>query len=233
MMDKLYQNRIKSAQRWQAKVNSPEYREKQQAKEQVRRARQAEKARIKREEKLEELKRNGGNPKVTFVSERLSEVVSNSRKKKATSLKRKPTSKKSSRGTKGRSHTAEEKRMEDKLAKLPCICCSLLQEGGLIPSGINLEGDTQYNEVSLHHIDGRTKPLAHFKQLPLCGWHHQNAIPPELRDHPHYQYLVPVHADGIWGGKAQFNALFESEQRLLEECYARIGERDFFSACLS
>ncbi|EFB4456253.1 hypothetical protein C0W78_004860, partial [Escherichia coli] len=33
------------------------------------------------------------------------------------------------------------------------------------------------NEVSLHHIAGRTAPGCHKKQLPLCRWHHQHAAP--------------------------------------------------------
>ena len=28
--------------------------------------------------------------------------------------------------------------------------------------------------VSIHHIDGRTKPGAHRKVLPLCAGHHQD-----------------------------------------------------------
>jgi len=30
-----------------------------------------------------------------------------------------------------------------------------------------------YNGVSIHHIDGRTKPGAHRNVLPLCAGHHQ------------------------------------------------------------
>lgn len=29
------------------------------------------------------------------------------------------------------------------------------------------------NHVSIHHIDGRTKPGAHSNVIPLCGPHHQ------------------------------------------------------------
>lgn len=237
LVEKIYQNRQKARRKWLDKVNSPEYQKQQREKEAVRRAKNAEKARARRQEKLDELKAQT-RERVQFESEGLQDVVMQSRKNRVASQKRNPTSKKpraskSSKGTKGRNPTAEEGRMADKLGALPCICCSILQERGLIPAEIDLIGDTQHNEVSLHHIDGRTKPMAHFKQLPLCGWHHQNAIPVELRDDPVYQYLVPVHADGIWGGKAPFKALFGSEQVLLEICYKRIGEHDFFLEHLS
>ncbi|TFY30594.1 Ref family recombination enhancement nuclease [Escherichia coli] len=38
--------------------------------------------------------------------------------------------------------------------------------------------------------------------LPLCKWHHQYAAPAEVREQ--YPWLVPVHADGKIGGKADF-----------------------------
>ncbi|WP_217495113.1 Ref family recombination enhancement nuclease [Vibrio sonorensis] len=97
----------------------------------------------------------------------------------------------------------------------------------------SLENDSQFNNVSLHHIDGRTKPKAHFKQLPLCAYHHDVPISKELQAHPEYKYLVPIHAKGSWGGKAAFNALFHSEMALLELCYELIGEHDFFISHLS
>ncbi len=138
---------------------------------------------------------------------------------------------KSSKGLKGRTPTAAEAKMADKLGTLPCICCSVLKERGLITA--NLENDGQFNNVSLHHSDGRTKPKAHFKQLPLCAYHHDVPIPKELQSHPEYKYLVPVHSKGNWGGKAAFNALFGSERALLERCYKLIGEHDFYVSELS
>ncbi|EKP7001564.1 recombinase, partial [Escherichia coli] len=35
-----------------------------------------------------------------------------------------------------------------------------------------------------------------------CKWHHQYAAPAEVREQ--YPWLVPVHADGKIGGKADF-----------------------------
>ncbi len=41
------------------------------------------------------------------------------------------------------------------------------------------------------------------KQLPLCRWHHQHAAPAEVR--AKYPRLVPVHADGVVGGKKRIH----------------------------
>ncbi|WP_342343257.1 Ref family recombination enhancement nuclease [Escherichia coli] len=71
-----------------------------------------------------------------------------------------------SRGLKGRTPTAEERRIANALGALPCIACYM---HGVIS-----------NEVSLHHIAGRTAPGCHKKQLPLCRWHHQHAAPAEV-----------------------------------------------------
>ncbi|MGQ3940976.1 recombinase [Enterobacter hormaechei subsp. xiangfangensis] len=109
----------------------------------------------------------------------------------------------SSRGLKGRSPTAEEKRYQEAIAKLPCAACAL--HGVYSPV------------IVLHHIDGRTAPDAHKKVLPLCNWHHQYAAPIEMR-HKH-PWLVPVHADGITGGKSEFTRLNASEAALLAIVY--------------
>ena len=47
----------------------------------------------------------------------------------------------------------------DKVAAIGCIAC---RQDGI------------FNDyVSIHHVDGRTKPGAHYRVLPLCGPHHQ------------------------------------------------------------
>ena len=59
---------------------------------------------------------------------------------------------------KGRTPTKEEKRHMDEVAQYGCYCCKKM---GL------------YNDhILLHHTDGRTKPGAHFKVIPLCSGHH-------------------------------------------------------------
>ncbi|MCV8701171.1 Ref family protein, partial [Escherichia coli] len=55
------------------------------------------------------------------------------------------------------------------------------------------------------------------KQLPLCRWHHQHAAPAEVR--AKYPWLVPVHADGVVGGKKEFTLLNKSEMELLADAY--------------
>ncbi|POW54622.1 recombinase [Candidatus Pantoea alvi] len=109
------------------------------------------------------------------------------------------TRKSSGRGTKGRTPTADERRVMNALGRLPCIACLM-------------HGKTT-EEISLHHIEGRTKPGAHKLVLPLCKWHHQHAAPAEIR--AIYPWLVPVHADGNVGGKSEFNRLNKPELELL------------------
>lgn len=112
-----------------------------------------------------------------------------------------------SRGTKGRAPTAKEKAVMDALGRLPCIAC--------------LMNGQRTEEISLHHIDGRTKPGAHLLVLPLCKWHHQYAAPPEIRAiHP---WLVPVHADGNVGGRSAFEALNGTQKELLAHSYQMAG----------
>jgi len=99
---------------------------------------------------------------------------------------------------KGRKPTAEEKRFHDKIASLGCIACYL---------------DGRYNpEVSIHHVDGRTKPGAQMKVLPLCAGHHQDGteIPGLIAIHP-------------W--KARFEKLYGRQEELLALCHELL-ERD-------
>lgn len=125
----------------------------------------------------------------------------------ATSKPPAPRRAKPSRGLKGRAPTADERRIMDLLGKLPCIAC--------LANGVTTE------EISLHHIEGRTKPDAHKKQLPLCNHHHQYAAPPEIRAvHP---WLVPVHADGNVGGRNAFERLNGTQYELLAEAYKYAG----------
>lgn len=103
-----------------------------------------------------------------------------------------------SRGMKGRPPTAEEARFMDKMGQLPCICC--------------LKDGWENHEISLHHIDGRTKPSAHFLVLPLCAGHHQAGTGPNPS-------LIAVHPD-----KARFEARYGKQQDLLAECIAMAGQ---------
>ena len=73
---------------------------------------------------------------------------------------------------KGRTPTQEERVFMDKVASIGCIACLL--DGRVM------------TQVSIHHIDGRVKPGAHFKVLPLCAGHHQEGtgIPGLIAVHP-------------------------------------------------
>ena len=101
-----------------------------------------------------------------------------------------------SRGMKGRPPTAEESRFMDAIGALGCIACK--KDGRINPA------------VSVHHIDGRTKPGAHFLILPLCGPHHQ-------QDDSDLRGRISLH-----GRKATFQARYGTERELLAECVALI-----------
>jgi hypothetical protein len=101
-----------------------------------------------------------------------------------------------SRGMKGRPPTAEEARFMDRMGELPCIAC--------------LKDGWTNRVISLHHIDGRTKPGAHFLVLPLCGPHHQ-------QDDSDVRQRISLH-----GRKATFQARYGTERELLTECLAMI-----------
>jgi len=98
---------------------------------------------------------------------------------------------------KGRSPTAEERDWMDEIGKLGCIVCRM-HLGMFQP------------EVSIHHIDGRTKPDAHLKTIPLCALHHQlgGDSGPYIAVHP-------------W--KARFEAAYGTQQELRQECERLIG----------
>ena len=61
---------------------------------------------------------------------------------------------------KGRNPKADEKRHMDAVRLLGCIACK------------NQGIDTPPEYTCIHHTEGKTKPNAHFKVLPLCDAHH-------------------------------------------------------------
>lgn len=92
---------------------------------------------------------------------------------------------------KGRNRTSAEKRFHDQLASLGCIACRL---------------DGTHNPVvSIHHINGRTRPGAHMQVLPLCAGHHQ--------DGTGWPGLIAVHP---W--KRRFEDKYGTQEQLLERC---------------
>lgn len=90
---------------------------------------------------------------------------------------------------KGRSPTSEQKRFHDLLCRyIGCVAC-------------DIEG--RFNDyVSVHHIDGRTKPDAHWLVLSLCASHHQDDGT-AIAVHPY---------------KARFEARYGRQMDLLRDC---------------
>lgn len=76
--------------------------------------------------------------------------------------------------------------------------------------------------VSIHHIDGRTKPGCHGKVLPLCAGHHQDATGDD-------KTLLAVHPD-----KARFEARYGPQMGLLARVHQLLaGQPDMttFTPC--
>lgn len=107
-----------------------------------------------------------------------------------------------SRGFRGRSPTAEEARFMDAIAQLGCVACR--KDGWHNP------------DVSIHHIDGRTKPGAHLLVLPLCAGHHQDGTGPNAT-------LIAVHPY-----KARFEARYGTQRELLAECVEMLTASEQF-----
>lgn len=64
--------------------------------------------------------------------------------------------------------------------------------------------------VSIHHVDGRTKPKAHWLVLPLCAGHHQ--------DGTGEPGLIAVHP---W--KRRFEQEYGSQEELIRECCKQLN----------
>lgn len=190
-------------ERHAAKLADPEFRQQQYAKQKATSSRMIARQIEKRnspewiaDQRTKALKR------AVNASERLKE-----KKPASVPAKRQTRANASARGLKGRTPTAAERVVMDALGKLPCIAC--LQHG------------KESLQISLHHIEGRTKPGAHLLQLPLCIYHHQHAAPYNVR--AEFPWLVPVHADGITGGKAEFANYNGSEMQLMAKAYNLAG----------
>ncbi len=85
--------------------------------------------------------------------------------------------------------TRAEKLLWSRLANLGCIACRI---------------DGRINTiVSIHHIDGSTKPGAHSNVLPLCAEHHQTGGEGAPAIHP-------------W--KRRFEAKYGTQEALRDMC---------------
>lgn len=98
---------------------------------------------------------------------------------------------------KGKNPSASDRTFHTRLAGLGCIAC-------------RIDGVDQ-PMVSIHHIDGRTKPDAHKLVLPLCAGHHQDGTgaPGMIAVHP-------------W--KRAFEKRYGSQMSLLAMCLELLKE---------
>lgn len=102
-----------------------------------------------------------------------------------------------SRGMKGRAPTAAEEAFMHAMASLGCLACA--KDGITNPW------------VSIHHIDGRTKPGAHMLVLALCAEHHQ------------HDDSDPRGRIGVHPFKAKFEARYGSQLELLADARRQLG----------
>ncbi len=107
-----------------------------------------------------------------------------------------PPRRQSTLKTKQRAVSPLEKAMWDKLAALGCVAC--LKDGHYNP------------HVSIHHVDGRTKPGCHLLVLPLCSGHHQD----------NGEGLIAVHP---W--KARFEQRYGAQLDLVAECMTMLEKK--------
>lgn len=197
MRAKEHAKKLLKQERLLAKVNSDEYKEEQKKKTQAKYEKQALKLKEKRKEGHIFPTKNLASQKPKLV------LVQNPEPDKLAKKKVK------SRGMKGRAPTAEEKYYLEKIGALSCISCLLM-------------GKETY-PITPHHTDGRTKKWAHAKCLPLCAHHHD--VPLDVASRIIFPLMIPFHAKGSFGGKASFEAVFGTQDELLQKVYVLIGEK--------
>ena len=85
----------------------------------------------------------------------------------------------------------------DAIGSLGCLAC--LKDGNVNPW------------ISLHHIDGRTKPGAHMLVIGLCAGHHQDGTGGD-------KTMVAVHPY-----KARFEQRYGTQRQLLADAVIKLG----------
>lgn len=98
---------------------------------------------------------------------------------------------------KGKNPSADQKRFHN-------LLCSHV---GCLPCFIDTGMRNSY--VAIHHVDGRTKPEAHWKVLALCAGHHQ--------DGTGAPGLIAVHP---W--KRRFEDKYGTQMELLSDCIQQL-----------
>ena len=103
---------------------------------------------------------------------------------------------------KGTTPSAKQKQFHNLLAQhVGCIACF-----------IDTGRERRNTHVSIHHIDGRTKPYAHWYVLPLCAGHHQ--------DGSGAPGLIAVHP---W--KRRFEEQYGLQMTLLADCIQQLVDQ--------
>ena len=94
----------------------------------------------------------------------------------------------------GRNPTRDEASWLDMVKQTPCIACAQFHD--------------EPNSVSeIHHIEGKTKALAHKKSFALCAFHHR------IKDNQTPPRWVSRHGDG----KRAFEERYMTEEAFLME----------------
>lgn len=101
--------------------------------------------------------------------------------------------------------TKSDRQRYDRLARIGCIAHRKL---GL-----------PWTPAEMHHIDGRTKPGANKRTIPLSPWFHRAVPPAGMRPSEARELLGPSLATD----KAAFVARFGTERQLLAEVDALIA----------
>jgi hypothetical protein len=132
---------------------------------------------------MSELRRTAPMKRTAFKSKPITHGLARSKSKPA------PRKLKS----KQRPVSDDEKAVWGRLAsEIGCVAC--MKDGDFNP------------HVSIHHVDGRTKPDCHKQVLPLCGPHHQ------------HDSTDPAGRVGIHPYKARFEKLYGTQEELMKLC---------------
>ena len=211
--EKQHASKIKSQQRAfekkKVQLDDPEYQKEQQEKQYQTQMKSFEKQRARQQIK---------ETSPEYIKQQVDKAVAAKEKavkkalegKSVISIDVKKTKAIKSKGLKGRTPSALEKILANKIGDIGCICCLNKK---WYTSDMAEQESTKF--VSLHHVEGRTKEWAHAKVLPLCAHHHDTPAPSHAPDE-----LTPIHR----GNKKEWIAFNGTEEELLKQIYEMIDE---------
>ncbi len=196
-------------QKMKARLDDPAYKEEQQEKQRKTQMKAFEKQRARqqiKEASPEYIKQQV--EKVTAAKDKAVKKLLES--KSVISIDVNKNKRTKSKGLKGRTPTALEKKLGNKIGDIGCICCLNKK---WYTSDMAEQESTKF--VSLHHVEGRTKEWAHAKVLPLCAYHHDIPAPSHAPEE-----LTPIHR----GNKKEWITFNGTEDELLKQVYDIIEE---------